>query len=666
VGAQLALLRFKSFTNEQEYVLRRKYGFGDRRSHLQKTLPSRCLPEEVMFSARANNSKTSRNGDSRLHRLLSRNFEQLEDRSMLALVWVNEATANLTTFSAAEQQLVRNSILHAINDWNSTLAINDNQGQPIANNITINVDTSLGDAVDAVTVNTARTAAGIPTATTITIHPLLDANGIAHWYLDSNAPTDSEFSNWMSLFAGQNPNTTGVDFQTAITRELGRALGMMFSYGSSPTFQGNLNASNLKITDGTHLPTTAQTTQVTYTFTNSTYIGVFGQSTTMDTRGYVATDGNDLMASYSAGTSRLTGGVRRLITDLDAGILADAYGYTILSWPNQRDTFFVNQLDSGSYTVVGYAGSFNDSITFRKINGTKGAMVNGTFEAIATTPAPKAISVLSGDGNDAVIVYTDDFIDSAINLDLGAGTDYMSFQGGTLYSNFSYDFDDAGAPVSTLSRTLVSNLSGPSLTHDRIAFKSAEDVSLYTSTGADWVRVKNSLSGVSQIRLDLGDGEDNVNAVAAATPVYAWGRAGNDTLVGGSGNDVLIGGAGNDALQGNGGRDVMVGGAGGDNLFGFVPGGDEDILIGDSTIYDETIDSYDRFFSVLAEWNSARTRAQRTANLSGTGGAPVLYAWFLTSSTIPNDLTSDIYWTENGGVNNDWVFSNSGDLTHLI
>jgi len=47
----------------------------------------------------------------------------------------------------------------------------------------------------------------------------------------------------------------------------------------------------------------------------------------------------------------------------------------------------------------------------------------------------------------------------------------------------------------------------------------------------------------------------------------AFGRGGNDRLVGGSGNDDLFGGAGNDRLYGRGGMDLLLGGDGVDRLF---------------------------------------------------------------------------------------------------
>jgi hypothetical protein len=61
-------------------------------------------------------------------------------------------------------------------------------------------------------------------------------------------------------------------------------------------------------------------------------------------------------------------------------------------------------------------------------------------------------------------------------------------------------------------------------------------------------------------------------------PSFAFGHAGNDTLIGGSGNDRLNGGTGEDTLEGNDGDDeirggadgtkIIDGGAGNDKLFG--------------------------------------------------------------------------------------------------
>jgi Ca2+-binding RTX toxin-like protein len=64
-----------------------------------------------------------------------------------------------------------------------------------------------------------------------------------------------------------------------------------------------------------------------------------------------------------------------------------------------------------------------------------------------------------------------------------------------------------------------------------------------------------------------GAGNDKIFLTSLAAG-YAWGGAGNDTLVGNAFNDSLYGGAGNDSLKGNGGNDYLDGGADNDTLLG--------------------------------------------------------------------------------------------------
>jgi Ca2+-binding RTX toxin-like protein len=64
-----------------------------------------------------------------------------------------------------------------------------------------------------------------------------------------------------------------------------------------------------------------------------------------------------------------------------------------------------------------------------------------------------------------------------------------------------------------------------------------------------------------------GAGNDKIYTTTLAAG-YAWGGAGNDTLIGGGFNDSLYGGAGNDSIKGNGGNDYLHGGDGNDTLLG--------------------------------------------------------------------------------------------------
>lgn len=78
-----------------------------------------------------------------------------------------------------------------------------------------------------------------------------------------------------------------------------------------------------------------------------------------------------------------------------------------------------------------------------------------------------------------------------------------------------------------------------------------------------------TISGIEQLRLNLGSGNDTIiNTTLAA----------NDTINGGSGNDMLSLGGGNDSLSGEEGDDDLHGGDGNDTLVG---GAGDDILYGD-------------------------------------------------------------------------------------
>ena len=75
-------------------------------------------------------------------------------------------------------------------------------------------------------------------------------------------------------------------------------------------------------------------------------------------------------------------------------------------------------------------------------------------------------------------------------------------------------------------------------------------------------------------------GTDTGEQIAGPTgqALTAWGRGGNDTMLGGALDDVLEGGLGNDSLVGGAGKDSLTGGDGDDVLEG---GDGDDTLIGD-------------------------------------------------------------------------------------
>lgn len=89
---------------------------------------------------------------------------------------------------------------------------------------------------------------------------------------------------------------------------------------------------------------------------------------------------------------------------------------------------------------------------------------------------------------------------------------------------------------------------------------------------------------VDYIEVLTGDGNDLVDASAAAVPLYLLGGGGRDTLVGGAGRDTITGGGGNDSLWGGDGDDRLNGLAGNDTAVGAegydrIYGGDGDDLL---------------------------------------------------------------------------------------
>jgi len=101
---------------------------------------------------------------------------------------------------------------------------------------------------------------------------------------------------------------------------------------------------------------------------------------------------------------------------------------------------------------------------------------------------------------------------------------------------------------------------------------------------------------IDKVSAWLGGGDDRFTNFSSETS-YAWGEAGDDTLLGGPGRDNFYGGNNNDTLYGRGGRDVLDGGNHNDGLFGgqgfdvMVGRGGVDRFLRDSHSYDYVVDA---------------------------------------------------------------------------
>src|SRR5262249_22197142 len=140
------------------------------------------------------------------------------------------------------------------------------------------------------------------------------------------------------------------------------------------------------------------------TFTNSDP-GHFWEGPSTPATGLLPTDPNDLLDSGRV----IAGNQRLLISDLDATVLQDAYGYTV-TIPSRTHTFLiVNNSTTHQLTITGDPQSLNDtiSVTSEWVPGSAIPGVSVTIDGQSAAYPPGAITSLrinSGDGNDNISV----------------------------------------------------------------------------------------------------------------------------------------------------------------------------------------------------------------------------------------------------------------------
>jgi hypothetical protein len=230
----------------------------------------------------------------------------------------------------------------------------------------------------------------------------------------------------------------------------------------------------------------------------------------------------------------------------------------------------------------------------------------------------------------------------------------------------------ASRPVSIVDAVLRANING---TQDLIwgGTDGIDEVAFITSAAATVNIIQTRQNGVAVNKsMTLGGvtgrviiqgygGADTLDARAITDlRLEMHGGAGDDVLIGGSlddeirggmGNDRLIGGimalSGNDTMLGEEGVDVLFGHSGSDSLNG---GSGGDLLVAD-TLFFANIPAATQ--AIQAEWTSARTYAERVANISGTGVGPNLNGpnVLTPNGTVDTDGAVD---NLTGGTEQDW------------
>lgn len=385
------------------------------------------------------------------------------------------------------------------------------------------------------------------------------------------------------------------------------------------------------------------------------------------------------------GDDTLTGTVRN--DDIDGGAGADT-----MSGGQGSDRYRVAQAGdvviegAGQGTDEVYASvsyQLGDNVENLTLLGT--AALSGTGNALANLLTGNAgrNALTGGGGNDTLVgnggndtLRGGDAIDSLIG---GTGDDALYGDAGNdvLYDGPGDGFDtlDGGAGVDLLYAD----------------WRDIEADIVWINNGAAQVVAGHLLSGIEDVSLQFGAGDDMYDHVGGSSGIYVNGGAGNDTLIGGIERDGLSGGAGDDLVVGGGGAgglsyDSLRGDDGNDTLIGadgvdweeFDGGAGDDLMIGNGGIDDftlttsdaDTIDGGDGADFLAAYWSEAtedivwiNTAQQHTVRNATISSVEMIYVQLGSGNdTLINDNGVPNGDTAYGGRGDDWIEA-SGSLS---
>jgi Ca2+-binding RTX toxin-like protein len=279
-------------------------------------------------------------------------------------------------------------------------------------------------------------------------------------------------------------------------------------------------------------------------------------------------------------------------------------------------------IDHSVSDVISYNGELgNDSLALQgsPVDSVTHSFTNGSDG-----------SVLIADASDTSVFYAglEPIFDSIV------ATDRFFEFGGTADV---ITLDDEGVPGNGIMR--LSSVSSSETVHFADA---TGTVTIDTGGGDDSVTILAIDFGFSAaVEVNVGSGNDTVNAAAATTALLLNGESGNDTITGGSGNDTLSGGDDDDQLQGGGGNDSLEGGNGTDTI---SESGDVDFVLDASSL---TGVGSDQFTDI------------EQASLTGGDSANTIDASLFTGSvTVTAGAGND---TLIGSDNDDELFGNGDD-----
>ena len=329
-----------------------------------------------------------------------------------------------------------------------------------------------------------------------------------------------------------------------------------------------------------------------------------GQSLTLD--GIAPADADNIFYLNAIGIPMADGTVSGTAGDdlIDDNYLGDPDGDIV----DSNDAILAGH--SGNDDLI-EAGAGNDSILSGAGNDT---IYAGSGDDNVSTGSGDQ-TVYGEAGNDTIATLGgDDIIDGGVGNDLiyaGGGVDTVTGGAGN-------DIINGGAGADTLAGgddadrfVLEANFGDDTITggeggldNDTIwSTQGIDTTTVLTGDEAGTITDGTSTATFSEIEvLNLGNGNDSVDASAANAAITVYGNDGADAITGSSANDELYGGADGDTLIGGAGDDTIEGGSGDDDFIltdGFgndtITGGEAgelrgDYLVGAGLTGDATVD----------------------------------------------------------------------------
>ncbi|HMB73956.1 MAG TPA: LamG-like jellyroll fold domain-containing protein, partial [Gammaproteobacteria bacterium] len=254
-------------------------------------------------------------------------------------------------------------------------------------------------------------------------------------------------------------------------------------------------------------------------------------------------------------------------------------------------------------------GSGADAIAV-SVGESRTTLTSPSSESVDFANPTGTLTIRAGEGDDTIVV-TGSPADFELLIDAGGGDDTVisefpvaSVVTGTNAAD-RIEIEESAGVLTIEVNEAVSTLSGVS----RLKINALD--------GDDQVTLRDITVDVS---VDAGAGDDVVNGSdVRVVGLTLIGNAGDDRLYGGDGADTLLGGPGRDVLIGNDGDDLLAGGDGNDRIYG---GDGDDVLIGGAG-YDRLRggpghDTLIRGSAQIADWSLNETSGSRIADSAGT------------------------------------------------